>query len=132
MNDSFTSVSVGFGKRLVTKNRIGRNARPSSLIVLNTVIAIATPSMLRESVPVAVAFAAEVVVLTAAKAMRPRDAVKCQVADTRRTSSRPGREERGPAASGPSHNVLCAMKTRGTFAVLSLPTPPDRCEAAAE
>ena len=70
MNDSFTSVSVSFGKRFVTKNRIGRNARPHSLIVLNTVIAIATPSMLREEVPVAVASAAEVVVLTAAKAMR--------------------------------------------------------------
>ena len=42
---------------------------PSSLTVLNTVIAIATPSRLREEVPVAVALAAVVVVLTASQTM---------------------------------------------------------------
>jgi hypothetical protein len=41
------------------------------LIVLKTVIAMATPSMLREAVPVAVALAAEVVVLTKTQTMPP-------------------------------------------------------------
>ena len=62
MNDSWRSVIVSFGMRAVTKNRIGRKMRPGTgasllphgRIVLNTVIAIAWPSRLRDPVPVAV------------------------------------------------------------------------------
>ena len=55
MKDSFTSVAVSFGKRFVTKNRIGRNSLPHHFSVLKTVIAIAWPSILRcDGVPVAV------------------------------------------------------------------------------
>src|SRR5580704_14049114 len=54
MNDSFARVPLARGNVVAIQNTTGSHSRPAHLTVLNTVIAIAWPSTLAGSVPVAV------------------------------------------------------------------------------